>query len=296
MTLSTKFRQFCLGVLLFAAIAGYSFWPVPLKDIEREQPVKPTYNIPNSPSKLKKRIESESALQNDLPDKYGLLVMGDWEKRHIANFSIAYQVLLENGFSPENIYILTKVGGKGTFYHPVDDIATRESLEMILAHLANKIDENDTFFFYLNDHGSRETVIEGTYPQEVSTFYLNDEPITEIELEEHLSKIHLGKGIAIFGFCYSGGFAERIGKGRWTAISSSGAREISKSRENSSFGGYFMKGLRRKDMGEKDTNKDGLLSVLEAFEYAYQKTHYTNKGYQTPVLASEVDPSQVTLN
>jgi len=78
-----------------------------------------------------------------------------------------------------------------------------------------------------------------------------------------LSNIEPKQGIALFGFCYSGGFAERFGKGNYVAVSSTQSNEESKADFSDSFDGYFMKGFSGRVSNDSDTNGDGVLDGEE---------------------------------
>lgn len=173
---------------------------------------------------LQNRINQEKAVKNHQPDKYAALVRGSSEERFVADTSLAYQTLLENGFKPENIYILAVTKKrKEIYFHPIDDIATRDNLEILMNYLYNIVDEEDLLFIYLVDHGGRVEISNPNHSTEkilVSVFGLGSEMIDEFELASYLFKMHPKKGILLFSSCSSGGFAERLGGAQYTAIAS----------------------------------------------------------------------------
>jgi hypothetical protein len=249
------------------------------------------------PVRLEERIRHESEVKNNLPDKYAILVRGDDEQRHVANFSLSYQVLLENNYKPENIYILTD-NGKEQFYHPVDDIASKESLLILLKHLSKKIDKKDTLLFYFNDHGVSESFSYPSAQKEItiSKFYLKNKSINPLELDAYLSLIKPKIKILMFGFCKSGGFANWLGKENTIVISSSSLFEESYSETNKSFGGFFLKAF-RKNSGA-DSNHDGFTSILEAYNYAKEKHYCCKINEQHPQLVydkTQINPNKIGL-
>jgi hypothetical protein len=280
---------------------------------------------------LAERLE-EPAYKNYTHDKYAVLMRGEEEKRYVTNFSIAYQVLLEQGFKPENIYVLaphlTEKRRRTTrtlenhFFHPTDGAATEENLKKVLGYLAKKADKKDTLLLYLNDHGSVEwwwdderlyedfgilpwccpeciLNICGADPEEYkiygeSYFCLpGPDTIKESELEEYLKDMDVNGKIFIFDFCKSGGFAERFGKGNAIAISTAPRTKKSHSKTHDSLSGHIFAAFRPNS--NADQNNDRQVSIPEAFEYA-KKHHYVNiDGRDDPQFKYGIDPKTVTL-
>jgi hypothetical protein len=271
-----------------------------------------------SPTRLEQRIEKEEAVKNQQPDRYAVLVRGDDEDRHIANISLAYQVLIEQGFKKENIYIL---GGYGTqlYYHPSDGEATRDNLETILTHLSKKVDKKDLFLLYLSAHGYAEEPVKEERglkerkeeAENISAFCLiknqedrkkssgigresQVEGINEKEFQGLVSQINAGGIIYVFDFCNDGGFAKRFGKDNSIAISSTSADSDSHCRENESFSGSFFQAFRKGSGADK--NQDRMTSITEAYNYA-KETHFTvRSGLDSPQLVSEIETEIVTLD
>jgi len=284
--LKTSLISFFAGVNLLAGTCDYT-----------------TFSQRDFPYRLEHRISQEPAHKNNEPDKYALLVMGDNEERHVINFSVAYQSLLDNGFKKENIYILTDDGDDSVTNFPIDDFSSKSSLEIILTHLAEKVDETDLMFIYFNNHGQRNT-IDYYDPKKPDTLItkiiskfglsqenLNKNNVSEIELEKYLETINPRQGILLFGFCYSGGFAKRLGKGNWTAVASSQPEQLSYSWITHNFDRNFMYALSKDKKNNRDLNNDGKVSLQEAFIYA-KFTHISSLDdgeKQSPTIVSEID-------
>lgn len=248
---------------------------------------------------LKNRINQEKAVKNYQPDKYAVLIRGDYEERFVADMSLAYQVLLENGFKPDHIYVLADVKKKKeAYFHPIDDIATKENLEIVKNHLSSIVDEEDLLVVCLVDHGNRAMIMNPVDPGKrlmASTFNLRGEDLNEVELELYLSKIQPKIGILLFEFCFSGGFAERLGKERYVAIACTRSKVEGYSRAGNSFVGNIFKALswRRRGEVDIDINKDGKANLQEAVNYA-KKQHF--KKRQKPVVKSGIPLDKIFID
>jgi hypothetical protein len=165
------------------------------------------------PLRLEKRLQQEIKIKDE-PQVYFVGIRADNEKRYVANFSLAYQILLEKRIF-NNSYILTE-DGEENYYHPVDDVASREAFSILMTHLSKKIRKEDKFIFYFNNHGLSESLnlsTDGEPKIKLSRFDLKkDKGINELELEIYFSNINAKERILIFDCCYSGGFAKRFGK------------------------------------------------------------------------------------
>ena len=254
------------------------------------------------PQRLEQRILYEnkvlykSAEPNEKQDKYAVLISGNTENRHRINLYLTYKILLENDFQRDNIYILDNEGKKVSPY-PVDESARRESIIRIFDHLRKKIDDQDLLFVYMTDHGERTLrTFNRDYGKEIaklSTLVIPGYDLDQREFSECLQGINPQTGIFLFEQCYSGGFAEEIGKGNYLAIASTKSRNTSSSGINDSFGRYFMLAFRNRQ--NSDLNSDGKISIGEAFEYAKNQHSWSKKGKQKPFIQGEIDANEIFL-
>lgn len=246
------------------------------------------------PTKLEKRISQEATIPNNQRDKYAVLISGSIERRDMYDLSTAYQVFLENGFKKENIYILDEDGSKTPMY-PVDDLSSKEAVAMLFTHLSEKTDDKDLLFVYITDHGKRIThrPANDERVEEISTIVLPGEDLNEIELKSLLDKIKSKEIIVLADICYGGGFANRFSSGKYIGISSSTEEEMAHGNVKDSFGRYLMEAYR--NIPEVDKNKDGIVNIPEAFEYAKQKHPWTRDGSDTPFLKSDKNLETLTL-
>ncbi len=259
----------------------------------------------SSSDRLKQRIKSESDKPNRLADKYAMIINGSPQLKFLVEVSTVYEVLIENGFKAENIYVLDNDGkGHDKFSYPVDGPADKASVVRVLDHLAKIVDDLDLVFCYVSDHGDRfpktaltdgfmgEEIL-GPYIFPLSSIVLVDQKMDQRELALFVDKINPRLGILVFTQCYSGGFAEEIKRKNFISVAATKANKFSYSSLEDSFGGYLMLAFRNKDTS--DLNKDGQISLYEAFEYA--KGHSEIVGYkkQEPFISGALDPASVFL-
>jgi len=237
---------------------------------------------------------------NKKPEVYFVGIRPNNEKRYIANFSLAYQVLREKKIL-KNTYILTE-DGKNDSYHSVDDIASIEAFSLLMANLSKKIRKEDKFIFYLNSHGLAEPINlrDGKKNKiNLSKFYFKrNKGINELELETYLSSINAKEKIFLFDCCYSGGFAKRFGKENTIAISSTKSpEEAGYSSLVNSFSGKFFKAFKENSGADKDS--DGKISILEAFNFAKEHHNASREKRQSPQIfydKEKINPNKVGLN
>jgi len=274
----------------------------------------------SQPRRLEQRINQEFAQQNGNPDKYALLITGHDEKRFIHELGQIYNALIESGFKRGDIYVLgaeelSYRGKPHEIPYPVDDIATRRTIETVFSHLKKKIDEQDLLVVHISGHGdkmafdhggrvvtkfkqatSEETyqkVTRVTMPWEDDVILGSEGNVTELELESYLSKLRPRVGIVSTDVCYGGGIAERVGKNRFIGISASRKDETAHSSVGDSFGGFFYQAFVNSQ--ESDTNGDGTVTLDEAFDYAKRMHSWTKNGEDTPLLISDLDVNNVTI-
>ena len=244
---------------------------------------------------LDARLANDTAFRDNMPEKYGLIVSGMTEKRCADTNKIAYDMLLSNGYSKDDIYVLDSDGSQRQY--PVDAPASRESLCLVMDHLAKKAGPEDDIFVYIGDHGGVDVEGPRFRPADdaevFSLIMLSGDIVSDKEFANYLHGIGVGQGILFAGQCYGGGFAEEAGKGNFTGVSSSEPDGESSSLWNGvDFDRTFFQSFGKK---EADENDDGNVSVREAFDYAKENFILTSQGNETPCIFSEKDPSEVFL-
>lgn len=248
--------------------------------------------LPNSGifNKLEERISKETEKPNQNQDKYAVLISGKTEISTQADLSLAYQVLLENDFPKRNIYILDRKGGQ-QFFYPVDGSAEKQEIKNLFSHLGKIVDDQDLLFVYLTDHGKRKKSSSG---DSVSTFTLLGQYFDQREFSEYIKGINPRIGILLFDQCYSGGFAEECGKGKFIGIASTKKTSKGTNQIYRSMGGLFMYAFR--DEENSDSNKDGKVSLQEAIAYMSARHRAVRSGRLTPVIQGEYDLTKVFLD
>ena len=155
-----------------------------------------TYFLPPSPARLEKKLDN--IVPNNEPHHYAVLIGGNTEDRHRNNISLAYQVLLEQGYDRNDIFIFDSEGGDPAIF-PITDSTTEKTIQIMFKWLADHVTYDDTLMIYMTGHGRK------MIPSGESAYVLN--------LAENLQKtrfMELIKGIrphfgVIFGdFCYWG--------------------------------------------------------------------------------------------
>ncbi|MEK9175116.1 MAG: C13 family peptidase [Patescibacteria group bacterium] len=253
---------------------------------------------PPAPSrKLLDRISREEQEEPNIKStKYALLINGSAETRFFADISVAYQILLENDFKREDIYILD-AEENDWYWYPIDGMANQINLFVALNYLKKKATRQDMLFVYVVDHGGKisKKITNETATQNISlsTLHLVDYSIDQNEFARYLEGLKTQIAIFIFDMCYSGGFAEEVGRHNIVAISGTQADKVGRSRKYDSFVGSFMLAFR--NINESDLNSDGKVSIYEAFEYAKKKHSFTRNKKQVPFIQGNIDPQQIFL-
>ena len=258
---------------------------------------KPSIEI-HQMSGLEQRIDEDLAEKNNLPDKYAVIISGDGEKIFEDNISSAYNVFIENGFGKENIYILNS--GIKTECYPADGMASRDSIKIVLEHLAKKVDGNDMIFVYITSHGNQQYLIESSGAKlkltPIAALAMPNDEMLEPEFTKHLRQVKPGIGILVAEQCYGGDFAENIGKeNSYIGISASGPGESAWYYANTFATGFFnaWHTCIRCIVG------DGKVSIKEAYDYACKNDIATKKGEQVPRMyyqINEINPAEVFLD
>ncbi len=245
------------------------------------------YPQPPQPQRLEQRISQEVAQPNGQPDKYGIILNGVNDVDTMPDITLVYQIMLENGFSPENIYILSNNCAEYERYiYPKTDVFTKQSLEMLVGHLSKKIDAEDFLVMYLISHAKRTN----KYGKKTVKIAIPGEDISAEEFRDYLASIHPKTGLLVFNTCYAGRFARLTGNENYIAISSSDPEHKSEKGFGKIFGGSFF--LAYREIDASDSNEDGKISVREAFEFAKREM---KRPKDNPQLISERNPDEVFL-
>lgn len=244
---------------------------------------------PPTPDGLVTRVASEGSSPDGQVNHFAVLIGADTELRHHGNLSMAYQVLLEQGYQREHVYIFDSEGN--TPFFPLTDVTTRASLDLLFDHLGKIVEPHDTLFIYVTGHGRRITAEqeESGDPKTigVSTLILNQgEEVSQEDFARWMEQVQPGVGMAFFDQCYWGQFS-RPKLGDWITITTADPDETS---HGVSFPRAFWMAFRE---APRDS---GPLTIFEAFKVAMVQDRATRLGMNRPRIShGYIDPAKLLL-
>ena len=187
----------------------------------------------------------------------------------------------------------------------LNEKATKSEVEKYLYYTLPKAGKNDTIILFFSGHGAYDPM----RPEEFLFLAFDTEPnylgTTAVKMSglEFLKGIEAERVLIIADACYAGGFSRQkpkspapsfesflkeIRNSSGTAIITSGNEkqlswEVPKLK-NSVFTHNLLLGLK----GKADRDNDGIVSLSEAYEYAYAKTKDETAGHQHPQLEGKI--------
>ena len=201
------------------------------------------------------------------PRHFAFLIGANTEDRHRNNISLAYQVLIESGYNPRNVFIVDSEGGNPAIF-PLDATATTNSIKLVFETLRENITKEDTIFIYLTGHGEKKD-------DEVFLLANKQEKVSYKEFISEIMKLHPKSGIVFFDNCYFGVSGNR--RNEFSFISVASFTHVSIGND---FARYFFRYIR--------DHQENRPTVYEAFEFAKQKDkdniHATFKGKNLTLL------------
>lgn len=180
----------------------------------------------------------------------------------------AYNELRKNGYLPENMWVLYKDakppfdepellgridGIKKEFDGSYDNISTKDNLAKLLDSLEDKINPEDQFTLYINQHGSAL----GTAHFEYDNSYFTGQDLSKI-LEGNKSR-HI---LIVMGTCHAEAFADDISTNNAVIVSGARENKLGWIDKNFSWAKMFFEEMNK---AGNDFNKDGVVSAYEAF-------------------------------
>lgn len=245
------------------------------------------------PEALRRRLALETPRSPGDVEHFAVLIGGDTSIEHRGNISLAYQVLLEQGYRRDRVYILDSEGDNPFF--PVTDVTTRASVALLFDHLAAAVGSEDTVLVYVTGRGLLRDPPEGQadapagapLPPERAALALNPgEELDQAELAAMLGRLEPRAGIAFFDQCY------------WAKLESPSLCNFvfidSSEGEGKEHGGTFARAFwsafreRRPPVGP--------LSIFDAFRFGMVADRATALGRNKPRIAHEcVSPASLTL-
>lgn len=189
----------------------------------------------------------------------------------------------------------------------LNEKATKSEVEKYLYYTLPKAGKEDTVILFFSGHGAFDPV----RPKDFLFLSYDSEPdflgTTAVKMSglDFLKGMNAERVLIIADACHAGAFSfldmkpktivpsldlflQEAKNSTGTAIISSGVKEqISwevPSLKNSVFTHYLLEGLK----GNADRDHDGVVTLNEAYQYAYQRTKEATKGYQHPQLEGKV--------
>lgn len=149
-----------------------------------------------------------------------------------------------------------------------DEQATKSEILQFLGSASHMVDSKGLFIFYFSGHGTAVTGISSICPYDTS----DDENslVSATEIKANLEEIDSKNIICIFDCCQSGGFIDTLTAGnpdKSKYVILTAARKDEYASDEGSFTTYFYDAI-TVNAPKADTDKDGWVSVEEAFKYA----------------------------
>lgn len=235
---------------------------------------------------------------NDNPN-YALLFSGgkrfaDAHKRYWNNLKFLYQTLRSKyGYPADHIIVVYKEGKPNDGEMPVDYPATVDGFSNAIHFIASKLNGTQDLLFYSTNHGGgydetgnvnhsgEPDAVPGDetdrYSMDETLFYYKDEKMymTDDYLAEKLGSLHYKTLLSIFQQCFGGGFIKDVNHRDNILISASSEFQFSYGLPDLSFdvfSKHFIAALNGfypdNSPCNADSNGDGRISVLEAFNFA----------------------------
>jgi hypothetical protein len=245
--------------------------------------------VPPEPEHLLARIAAEGDEPNGAVDHFAVLIGADTELRHRGSLSMAYQVLLEQGYKRDNIYILDSEGENPFF--PLTEVTTRAAIDLLFKHLAQIVEKQDTLLIYVTGHGRRITAEEEKEGSKstlgVWTLVLNPgEELLQEEFSALLERVSPETGIAFFDQCYWGQFSSPK-LCNFVMITTS-------TKDDTAYGVSFPRAFWGAFRDRR--HRGGSQTIFDAFRFAMVSDRATTLGLNRPRIAHGcVNPNEITL-
>lgn len=246
---------------------------------------------------MKERIEQTEARKDNLPDKYAVIINGDNATRHIRNVSLACNVLKQNDFMEQNIFVLSYQ--KNTVEEQIPTYApTFGNLQMLFRFLSEVVDDKDLLFIYGTGHGVRKGDVSEICIRRICRGckrpHLHTR-VSEIELEYLMKEIHPQYGILVFDRCEAGGFGTKLqSRGNFVVVCRAAQRERGTCKH---FAKAFFDAF---GDASSDVDNNGRISIAEAFSRTLQTVNQIDAGYRkheyTPSIKSGLDANTIYLS
>jgi ankyrin repeat protein len=187
----------------------------------------------------------------------------------------------------------------------LNEKATKSEVEKYLYYTLPKAGKEDTIILFFSGHGAFDPIRPKEFlflPYDTETEYLSTSGVKMSGLD-FLKGVSAERVLIVSDACYAGGFSGMKPKSVTPSVdlflqefrNSSGRAIISSSKDeqiswevpqlkNSVFTHYLLEGLK----GKADKDHDGVVTLNEAYEYAYGRTKDQTKGRQHPQIEGKM--------
>lgn len=188
----------------------------------------------------------------------------------------------------------------------LNEKATKSEVEKYLYYTLPKVEKDDTVILFFSGHGAVDPYRPNDFlflPFDAESEYLGTTSVKMTGME-FLKGVNAKRVLIIADACYAGGFSGMKSKAFSPSLdqflqearNSSGTAIITSARsgelswespnfKNSVFTHNFLEGLK----GKADKDRDGIVSLSEAYDYARSHTEKETDGKQHPQFVAKVD-------
>ena len=212
--------------------------------------------------------------------KYAVLISGGINPvkafpRYWNDLKYMYSILINRyGYNPGNIYVIYKDGFAEDIQMPVNYSASLADLQTVFSSLATRMLADDTLFIFTTNHGS---------PTGLCMYNAPD--VTPSQFSTMLNGLGSNKIIVVMEQCFSGNFIPQISGTNRVIMTACSANEVSHGCDTEGpydeFVYHFMSAVNfQTPTGtavDADTNDDGSVSMVEAFNYASGHDSWTGE-------------------
>ncbi|MBI1746133.1 MAG: caspase family protein [Acidobacteria bacterium] len=215
-------------------------------------------------------VSPAPALDFARPQKHAVLIGsagGDavYSKKHWELLSGMHRVLTEKmDFAPEQIYLLFEDASRDPKI--IGARSTKVEVEKLFRALATKLGGEDLLFVLIIGHG--------TYDGEVSKINLPGPDITDGDLALMVKMVKAKYRVIVNATSASGEFVKTLSGHNTVVIT---ATKSGWEKTDTRFPKFFVEAF---ETAESDANKDDMVSLAEAYEYAVRKVEqaFKNEG------------------
>lgn len=193
---------------------------------------------------------------------YALLIGGlggnaEYSEKYNQYLLNSYKAFTEKfGFDKENVIVLAEKKPEGS--EIINDISKRENIEKYFTELSQKITPTDDLFVLMFGHGS--------FNRGEAFLNIPRKDLSDTEYGKMLDKINAKRIVFVIASSASAPFIDKLSSQKRIIIT---ATKSGTQKNQPLFAGNFVEAL---SSTSADMDKNGSLSVLEAFNYASDKT------------------------